>query len=112
AASLSLRGEALRLPPETLHLLVEVAPLEPQTLGRLGHAPARALERRLDLLPLELAHRVAQPRARRGGSFGAREDRLDLLRADGGAPGHDPEPLHDVPQLADVAGEGVAPEQI
>src|SRR6267378_2241998 len=107
AGTARLRREALGLPAQALHLLVEMAPLEAQLRSRLGHAAAGALEGRLDLLPLELTHRLAQPAALGRGALDARKDGLHLLGVDGGAAGHDPEPLDDVPQLAHVAGEGV-----
>src|SRR3954469_17072716 len=57
--SFDSRLQRVGLPAQALHLLVEVAPLQPQTRGRSRHAAPRAQQRRLDLLPLELPHRLA-----------------------------------------------------
>src|SRR5437762_9926380 len=50
---------------ELLHLLVEVAALQAQPSGGLGHVAARFLQRRLDLLALELLDGLAEPPASR-----------------------------------------------
>src|SRR5204862_2168481 len=61
----------------------------------------------LDLLFLELPHRLAQTRPFGHRAFRAGERGMNLLVIDRSAWGHDDQPLHQVSQLADVAGEGV-----
>src|SRR5882762_5156230 len=105
-------SQRLGLPPEPFHLLVEVASLEPEHGRGPGHASARPEESRLDLPPLELPDRFAQSDPAYGGAVRAGKHGVDLLGPDGGASGHDPEPLHEIPELAHVSRKAVVLEQL